>query len=289
MSFGDVTRINTNIQAMQSYSSLQNTNSELGIRRQRLSTGSKLNRAEDDSASYSIAKKLESRVRGQGQALSNIGDAKGMLTVAEGSLNSTMDILQTMKEKAVQAANDSLGAKERTAIQSQLTELAKEINDIAANTDFNGKKLLSGDYEAAADALTFQVGADQGDTFKVNIAAVSAGALGNATATIDALDVTDATGNATTRADAIGAIDSAINQVSDQIAGLGDSQTRLSFKQENLSTAKTNYEASRSRLEDADFAKEQMEIAKLQILQQTGNASLAQANASSQSVLQLLG
>ncbi len=281
MSFGDITRISTNVQAMQSYSTLQGTNSELGIRRQRLSTGSKLNRAEDDSASYSIAKKLESRVRGQGQALSNIGDAKGMLTVAEGGLNSTMDILQTMKEKAVQAGNDTLGAKERTAIQSQLEELSAEINDIAGNTDFNGKKLLDGSFASGTAELSFQVGADQGDTFAVNIGAASSGALGVAAASIDVSNASAAGGT-------LASIDAAIGTVSDNIASLGDSQTRLSFKQENLSTAKTNYEASRSRLEDADFAKEQMEIAKLQILQQTGNASLAQANASSQSVLQLL-
>src|SRR5690625_7691708 len=120
MSFGDLTRISTNVQALQANASLQKTNQNIGMRQLRLATGSQLNRAEDDSAGYSISKKLEARVRGQAQALANIGDAKSMLTVAEGSLNSIMDVLQTMKEKAVQAANDTMGADERAAIESQL-------------------------------------------------------------------------------------------------------------------------------------------------------------------------
>src|SRR5690554_6538046 len=109
MGLGDLTRINTNLQAMSSLKTLQKTNSERGMRQLRLATGSGVNQAEDDSAGYTISKKLEARVRGQAQALSNIGDAKSLLSVAEGSLNSIMDILQTMKEKTVQGANDTMG------------------------------------------------------------------------------------------------------------------------------------------------------------------------------------
>ncbi len=124
MSFGDFSRINTNVQALSSLRSLQNTNNQLGMRQLRLSTGSRLNRAEDDTAGYGIAKKLQAKVRGQAQALANIGDAKSMLTVAEGGLNTVMDILQNMKEKTIQAANDTLGSSERTAIKNELDALS---------------------------------------------------------------------------------------------------------------------------------------------------------------------
>ena len=278
MAFGDLTRVNTNLQAMNSLTSLQQTNNQLGIRQLRLATGSRLNRAEDDSAGYTIAKKLEARVRGQAQALSNIGDAKSMLTVAEGNLNSIMDILHTMKEKTVQAANDTLGSAERTAIKNELNALSAEINDIVTDADFNGSSVLS----TAGTSFTFHVNAESGDTFAVSIATV--GATSMSVATGDLIVATAASAAAT-----LSKIDTAIGTVATRMSGIGDSQKRLSFKQENLTTSMNNYEAARSRIADADFAKEQMEIVKLQILQQTGTASLAQANVAPQSVLSLMG
>lgn len=276
MSFGDLTRINTNLQALGSLNALQRTNSQMGLRQLRLATGSQINRAEDDSAGYTIAKKLQARVRGQEKALQNIGDAKSMLTVAEGSLSSIMDILQTMKEKAVQAANDTLGSTERTAIKNELDALSAEIGDILDDTTFNGTSLFS----SSNVSLTFQVNAEQGDTFSATITSTTVSGLGVATSS---LDVTSATSAGTTLA----AIDTAITTISNRAASIGDSQKRLTFKQENLTVSMSNYEAARSRIEDADFAKEQMEIVKLQILQQTGTAALAQSNAGPQSVLSL--
>lgn len=272
MGFGDLTRINTNLQALQAYTYLQRTNSELGLRQLRLATGSRINRAEDDSAGYSIAAKLKAKIRGQEQALANIGDAKSLLTVAEGSLNSIMEILQTMKEKAVQAANDTMGDEERTDIKNQLAALAEEINDIVAYTKFNGKELFTD------DEFTFQVNAEKDDTFKVTIGSLSAEDLG-----VDNLDVD----SADDAGSAIDAIDAAIKTVAEKLASLGSYQRRLSFKLDNLSVAKNNYEAARSRIADADFAYEQMQLARLQILQQTGIAALVQANAAPQAVLQL--
>ena len=274
MGFGDLTRINTNLQAMGSLRTLQNTNTELGMRQLRLATGSRLNRAEDDSAGYSIAKKLEARVRGQAQALANIGDAKSMLTVAEGSLGTVMDILQTMKEKTIQAANDTLGDSERTAVESQLDALSAEVSDIISETTYNGVSLFT------SSSFSFQVNAESGDTFTSTVGTLSAAQL-----SIDdtSVDVSSAA-NAST---ALSNIDTAIQTVANKMASIGDDQKRLSFKQDNLAVSMNNYEAARSRIEDADFAKEQMEIVKLQILQQTGTASLAQANSAPQSVLSL--
>ena len=276
MSFGDLTRINTNLQAMSALNALQRVNGEMGLRQLRLATGSRINRAEDDSAGYTIAKKLQARVRGQEKALQNIGDAKSMLTVAEGSLNSIMDILQTMKEKTVQAANDTMGSDERTAIENELHALSDELGDILSASTFNGTSLFS----TSNVDLTFQVNAENGDTFTATISSTTVSGLGVSTG---ALDVASASSAGTTLA----AIDSAIDDVASRLASIGDSQKRLTFKQENLTTSMNNYEAARSRIEDADFAKEQMEIIKLQILQQTGTASLAQANSGPGSVLSL--
>jgi flagellin len=191
-----------------------------------------------------------------------------------------MDILMSMKEKVVQAANDTLGATERTAIQNELDAMVSEVNDIAANTEFNGHNLLDASGGDGAGSFSFQVGSTATDTFTVDL---SATLTDDASLGIDALDTTDATTSAT----AITAIDTAIETVSGYLSGIGDSQKRLSFKSDNLETSKTNYESARSRIEDADFAQEQMNIVKLQILQQTGTAAFAQANAAPQSVLSL--
>ena len=291
MSFGDLTRINTNMQALRANNSLQQTNQRLGDAQLRLATGSRINQAADDSAGFAIASKLEARVRGQAQAEANIGDAKSLLTVAEGGANTIMDILQTMKEKAVQANSDSLSGEERELIQNQISELSDEIDNIAEDTDFNTVNLLDG----TAGTLAFQVGADDGDLFEFDGLATTDGFK---TEGLD-IDDLDVYGSAATPlavgegTDTIGAeidkIDKAINTVSEELAGIGDAQSRLSFKQDNLATSTDNYEAAKSRIMDADFAKEQMEVVKQQILQQTGTAALAQGNAAPQSVLSLIG
>lgn len=279
MSFGDLTRINSNLQAMDSLRHLQNTNSRLGIRQLRLATGQRINRAEDDSAGYTIAKKLEARVRGQAKALDNIGDAKSMLTVAEGSLNTIMEILQTMKEKTVQAANATMGPSERTAIKNELNALSNEIGDIIDDTTFNGNSLFSA---TGSTSFTFQVNSEDGDTFDVSISSVGTGTLSVTTSDLDVTSTASAGGT-------LANIGTAIEALAGRLSSIGDNQKRLTFKQDNLTTSMNNYEAARSRIADADFAKEQVEIVKLQILQQTGTAALAQANAAPQSILQLFG
>ena len=274
--FGDLSRINTNLQSMDALRSLQGSNAELGMRQLRLATGSKINRAEDDSAGYSIATKLQAKVRGQAQALSNVGDAKSMLTIAEGSLSSVMEILQTMKEKTVQAANDTMGSTERTAIDNQLTALSNEITDILGDTKFNSTSLFT------STSFSFQVNAEAADSFSVSVGTLSVAGMSVATS-----DITVSTAALATAL--LSSIDSAITTISNKMGGIGDSQKRLTFKQDALGIAMNNNEAARSRIADADFAKEQMEIVKLQILQQTGTAAVAQANSAPQGVLQLLG
>ena len=182
MSLGDLSRINSNVQSLQSLGSFNKTNDMLGMRQLRLATGSRLNSAEDDSAGYSIAKKLESRVRGQAQAIANIGDAKSMLTIGEGALTTTMDILQTMKEKAVQAANDTLGTAERDAIQSQLDALVSEVTDTLDTAKFNGKEIFSSD---ANQSFSFQVGDSSSDSFGVALDKISKSTMLEASVGVD--------------------------------------------------------------------------------------------------------
>ncbi|MEX0821930.1 MAG: flagellin [Rhodothermales bacterium] len=277
MSLGDLTRINSNLQSMDALRHLQATNQNLGLRQMRLATGSRINRAEDDSAGYTITKKLEARVRGQAKALANIGDAKSLLTVAEGSLNSIMEILITMKEKTVQAANATMGTSERAAIKSELDALSAEVDDIIEDTTFNGTSLFSA---TGTISLTFQVNSENGDTFSVAIATLGTSVLSVGTGN---LDVTSTASAGVT----LGNINTAITTLASRLSTIGDNQKRLTFKQDNLQTSMNNYEAARSRIADADFAKEQLEIVKLQILQQTGTSTLAQSNAAPQSVLQL--
>ncbi len=278
-------RINTNTQAALSLTSLNKTSNEIGMRQLRLSTGSKINSAGDDSAGFTISNKLTAKTRGQAQALSNIGDAKSMLTVAEGSIGSTMDILQTIKEKAIQAGNSSMGTEERAAIQSQVEALSAEVNDILGSAEFNGTKLFS---DTADTDLTFQVGASSADRFGATVGQLGVNTLGLGTVAAGPPEVFTSSVDLTTDAGvatALDTIDAAITKVNSVASGLGDVQNRLDFKAQNLETSMNNYEAANSRIADADFAKEQMEIVKLQILQQTGSAMFAQSNAAPQSVL----
>ncbi|NBB87018.1 MAG: flagellin [Bacteroidetes bacterium] len=285
MSFGDLTRINTNVQSLRAYNQLQHTNSRLNDHQLRLATGKRINEAADDSAGFALSKKLEARIRGQRQAQANIGDAQSMLTVAESATTTMMDIVQSMKEKVVQARNDSMGDDERDLIQGYIDEMALELQDLADHSEFNGVALLNG----TAGTLNFQVGAGTaaGDVFAVEIPDFSPdnGDFGDGTVAIEDIVVDNDDAD---RETALGAVDGAIDFLSAQIAKIGDAQNRLSFKEQNLATSTDNYEAAKSRIMDADFAKEQMELVKQQILQETGNAALAQSNAAPQSVLSLL-
>jgi len=277
-SFGDFNRIGANIQALQALNSLNRINNQLGVHQLRLATGKRINSAEDDAAGMFIGRSLQARNRGLTAALNNIGDARSMLSVAEGGLSNILDILESMKEKVTQAASDTLGTNERNAIESELDALAAEIDDIVAETTFNGEALLT------SVVKTVQAGSETTDTLVVTITSQShtAGALTVADSNISV----DTAANAST---ALGNINTALDTVKTSIASLGSFQSRLSVKESTLDIAITNNEASRSRIMDADIAKEQLESLKLQILQQTATASLAQANAAPQVLLSLFG
>jgi len=276
--FGDVTRVGANFHAQEAWGNLKKVNGEIGQIQSRLSTGKRINSAEDDTSGYALSKHLESRTRGLSQGLDNVGTAKNILNIAEGGFQSQMTILQTMKEKATQAADGSWSTAQRSAIHDQFDALRTEFDDISGDTLFNGNALFS------ATAMTFQVGEGASDTLAVTFGTSVAATIGE--------DDTDI--SATTLATQVGAtaaittLDTAIKSLSKSIQNVGDNNARLSSKEESLSLAISNTEATRSRIEDADFAKEQMNMMKLQILQQTTISSFSQANAAPQMVLGLL-
>jgi len=184
-------QINTNIQAQQAFQNLSDTSSELANRRERLTTGLRINSASDDAAGFEIAKGLETKTGSQQQSLRNIGDAKSALSVAEGSLDSQLNILQSAREKATQAANGSLSEDERDAIAGELQELVGEVNDIADNTTFNGDKLIKGGSSGDngnSVGLTFQTGSESDQTFDVAIQNSTAEDLGVETTGVNVQD-----------------------------------------------------------------------------------------------------
>jgi len=311
-SFGDLNRVNTNIQSLDSQLSLNRINRDLANNQLRLSTGLRINRAEDDAAGYSIATKLNSRVAGLEQALRNVGDAKSVLDIAESSFDTVMDNLIEMKALSTQAANDTLGEDERGYIGQQIAKLAEDINDIANQTVFQDAQLLNGDPANTGGAafsgslsLTFQVGERSGDTLTASIDAVNISELFDLSGAgaPDNISISTAGGQqgafsfvngatAATSADFrsfIDAIDGAIGEMNDRVNEIGMTQSSLSIREVTLSQSISANSAAASRIMDADFAKEQSESIRLQILQQTSTSALAQANMGPQSVLGFLG
>ncbi|NOZ09157.1 MAG: flagellin [FCB group bacterium] len=273
----DLLRIGANIQAMRSLSSLMKTNEAIGNHQYRLSTGKRINSAQDDTAGYSIAKELQSRVSGLKQANSNVGNAKSILAIAEGGYQAQMSILQSIKDKVVQAADDALDSGQRTSITNQVTALLHELDDVSSQTKWNGSTLFT------ASAKTFHVGGDAGDTLAVTLDTSTSAAVGDNNTDLSGISLA----SAASASAAITSVDSAITSLSESIQTVGDYQARLSSKENTLSISITNTEAVRSTIEDADFAREQMQVMKLQIIQQTALSSFAQANAAPQTVLSL--
>lgn len=285
MSFGDINRINTNIQALQARYSLNTINEKLTNVQEKLATGLRINKAEDDAAGFSIASKLTSKIGGLVQASRNVGNAKTMLSVAESGMDSINDILTTLKQKAVQGATDSMGDDERGYIAKQINDLIGQIDTIVDSTKFQGKELLGGDY--ATTGLTFQVGAGAGATanqMTVNIASLTSGTGGLSLATLG----TGTTLDAASFTSFISNVKGALSTLGDAFNQMGIDQKSLSIRQDTLQNAIISNKSARSSIQDADFAKLQSQSIRLQIEQQTAISAYSQANASSQAVLQFL-
>ena len=264
-------RIQSNPEAMNAHRQLLGTSEKLQKSMERLSSGYRINRAADDAAGLAISEKLRGQISGISQAMRNTQDAVSLVQTAEGALHEVHQMLQRMRELAVQHKNGTLSSDDRTAIQSEIGQLQNEINRVGGQVQFNGVQLLN-----TAGTITFQVGAMDNEV--ITVATVSLGAaVGTAAFTLTPTGASD-----------IAEIDAAINNISSTRAQFGAVQNRLDHTLANLATYHENLVASESRVRDADMAQEMVSFTKLQILQQAGTSMLAQANQVPQSVLTLL-
>ncbi len=274
--------INTNVASLNAQRNLSTTQSQLSKSMQRLSSGLRINSAKDDAAGLAISERMTAQVRGVNQAVRNANDGISLAQVAEGAMQETTSMLQRMREIAVQAANDTNSAADRTSLKGEMDQLSLEIDRIAQATSFNGVYMLNA---SALTPLNFQVGANATAndqiTMAVNTSDVTAATLG-----VDAasLIVTDAT----TAQASITAIDAALTTVAGHRADYGAKQARFESTISNLMNVSENLSAARSRILDTDIAQETAEMTRASIMQQAGVAILAQANQAPNIALSLL-
>ena len=282
--------INTNIISLNAQRSVGTAQSALASSMQRLSSGLRVNSAKDDAAGMAIAERMTAQVRGMNVAARNANDGISLAQTAEGALGKVSDSLQRMRELAVQAANATNSNSDKDSLDKEFGELAKEMQRVLGGTSFNGKNVLG----SQAGTLDFQVGANTTSNDLISITTTDM----TSDSTITAVAGTDNQGsgratidsaaNAGTIRSVIGFIDTALDTVNAQRATLGASQSRFDAAVSNLHISVENQSAARSRIMDTDFAAETANLSRAKILQQAGNAMVAQANQLPNQVLQLL-
>ena len=301
--------INTNVAATITSNALAKNERAMGQAMERLSTGQRINSAADDAAGLAISSKMTSQVRGLDQAVRNGNDAISMIQTADGALIEVSNMLQRMRELAVQAATGTNGDTDKAALQTELAALRSQIDSIATGTTWNGEKVFSQSGNPAAK--DFQVGANAGQKISVTfdnfqtadgstaltdadsaffgLNSVATGVAANAME-ISEINLSAAMGstNNGNPQEALFILDAALAVVSTERATYGAAINRLEYAVDNLANVSQNTAASRSRILDADYASESTELARTQIIQQAGTAMLAQANQQAQSVLALL-
>jgi len=251
----------------------------------------RINRAGDDASGLAVSEKMRSQVRGLNRAAQNAQDGISFIQTAEGYLQNTQDILQRVRELAVQSSNGIYTAEDRMQIQVEVSQLIDEVDRIASHAQFNGLNMLTGRYAeqvaggAATGSMWFHIGANMDQREKVNIGTMTAKGLGlKETTTNEVLSLsTPEKSNA-----AIGVLDSALKRLSKQRADLGAYQNRLEFATKGIMIAAENLQAAESRIRDTDMAQQMVEYSKNSILSQSATSMLAQANQKNQAVLQLL-
>ena len=266
----------TNTGALMAQAAASSVNKEMEIAMERLSTGRRINSAADDAAGVAIASRLTSEIRGTNMAIRNAMDAQSMIDTAEGAHFEIEAILQRMRELAVQGANDTNDAQDRSAIDTELAQLEAEIDRIANVTTWAGKSLI-----AEEVTYSFQIGANTSeyDVLEVEINEMDATELGVEGESVETVAEAETL---------IGEVDAALETLNTQRAELGSYSNRLDHTVSNLTNIVNNLQAGLGRIQDADFAAETTTLAKTQILQQASTAMLAQANAAKQNVLSLL-
>jgi len=288
--------VNTNVASMNAQRSLMASSKELQSAMERLSTGKKINSAADDAAGFAIAESMTAQVRGLSMAAKNANDALGLLKVVENATNDVTDMLQRIRELAVQAASGTNSATDVSNLQLEAEALMDEITRVSSDTSYNGTFYLAA--SGSTNAVSVQVGYNDGDVIEVQTYDISASKLGTRDSA-GAVTVKLSGGNTANVHNAGGYLDiskdgalEVISDAIDQVAGYkaewGAGQNRLQYTVANLMNVVEFTTAARSRIQDADFAVEAARLAKAQVLQQTGTAMLAQANAAPQLALQLL-
>ena len=263
-------RINTNITSLAAQRTLGNTNRDQQLTLEKLSSGSRINRASDDAAGLAISEKLKAEIRGVKQAERNANDGISMVQTAEGGLNEVSSLLTRMRELAVQAASDTVGQRERQFTDLEYQNLKQEIERISQVTQFNGKRLLNG----SGDVYDFQIGINN-DDFQDRIHYNAQ----NTNSSIEHIGVADlAVSTSEGAQESLNIVDEAIQRVAGERAELGAVQTRLGSAIQSLQVSSENLSAANSRIRDTDFAAETAKNTRLSILNQAGTAVLAQSN-----------
>ena len=263
--------INTNVNSLNAQRNLTTSQMSLATSMQRLSSGLRINSARDDAAGLAIADRMNAQIKGINVAVRNANDGISLAQTAEGALATVTDVLQRMRELAVQAQNGSNGTTDRANLDTEYQQLSSEVTRIANQTKFNGQAIVG---TAGAGAQVFQIGANGGDTLTVTTSVV--------------LTVGGGLTTAAAASTALAAIDTQLDVVTSDRATYGAVQNRFSFAISNLQISGENQSAARGRIMDADFAAETANLSRSQILQQAGTAMVAQANSLPQGVLALL-
>ena len=280
--------INHNMSSLYANRVLGISNDNIMKNMEKLSSGEKINRAGDDASGLAVSEKMRSQIRGLNQASRNIGNGISLIQTTEGYLQETTDILQRVRELAVQSANGIYSDEDRMQIQVEVSQLVAEVDRIASQAQFNGMNLLTGKFGAnSTDVMQFHIGANMDQNARVYIGTMTAQALSLKGAQGDensAITINDPESANMT----IGTIDAALMVVSKQRADLGAYQNRFEMAAKGVDIAAENTQAAESRIRDTNMASEMVNYTKNQILTQAGTAMLAQANAQSQNVLALL-
>jgi flagellin len=278
-------RIQNNIEAFNTHRQLTATSMQASKAMEKLSSGYRINRAADDAAGLGISEKMRGQISGLAQAQRNAQDGISLVQTAEGALAEVHSMLERVRDLKVQFNNGTLDANDQSSISAEVAEIAKEVQDILSNTEFNGKALFG-----SGDSFDFQVGANEGETITLDATTLSSATLSEGLGGLTALSsaATASAALSTGVLSSITNIDTMIENVSKARGTYGAVQNRLEHRLANLATYQENLTASESRIRDVDMAAEMTKFTKLNILQQAGTSMLAQANQAPQGVLSLL-
>jgi len=281
--------INTNVSAKQAQDALTVNSRVMGKAMQQLSTGSRINSAGDDAAGIAISATMTSQIRGLNQSVRNVNDGINLLQTAEGAMVQQTDMLQRMRELAVQAANATNSKPQRDYLQKEFSQLSTQIDKIATQTTWNSTTILNGT-GVTSGKFNFQAGSLSGQVITVQVTATTLSGLNlmNGANVAVTLSGSTAASGATNASSALGRIDSALTTINTTRATIGAGINRLTYTADNMTNISSNLAASRSTIADTDYATASTTLSKSQIIQQAATAMLAQANQQPQSVLALL-